>query len=310
MLRSTWQSSFWCLLCFVALSKYKVLGFRRLTPRTCRGGASDNNGDVSPLDTNFTFPLCREGDGHEDDPDSIPGRFLRMENGNRIKAKAALDATVRWRAEHQVDTILSRPHTKFDLCKAILPHCFLGRDPTDHVIFCQRPGFANMNLLHDNHVTTDDLLMHYVCVLEFCWNVLEPRPDQTMTSILDMKGVSLGKTREMLAFVKQFVGMMSSHYPQRAYRTLVINAPTWFGTLFRMISPLLRESTRQKIQILSPGKRQQQVLEECLGPSLPEELITGEPIANANVFPMEKQLRDFCLSMVKASGLEMIPVSA
>jgi hypothetical protein len=63
----------------------------------------------------------------------------------------------------------------------------------------------------------------------------------------------------------------------------------------------LRESTRQKIQILSPGKRQQQVLEECLGPSLPEELITGEPIANANVFPMEKQLRDF-VSIEKISN--------
>lgn len=285
----------WCLLCFFALSKSNVFGFRGPASRSFRGGGSDNTNESSPvlsLDTNYTFPLFREGDGHEDDPDSIPGCYLRMENGNRVKAKAALEATIKWRAEHQVDTILNRPHTKFDLCKAILPHCFLGRDPTDHVIFCQRPGFANMKLLHDNNVSNDDLLMHYVCVLEFCWNVLEPRPDQTMTSILDMKGVSMGKTREMLALIKQFVAMMSSHYPQRGYRTLVINAPTWFGTLFRMISPLLRESSRQKVQILSPGKKQQRVLEECLGPSLPEELITGKPIANAHALPMEKQLRD------------------
>jgi CRAL/TRIO domain len=284
----------WFLLCFIALSKSNVFGFRRAAPRICRGGGTgDTDGDASPVDTNYTFPLCQKGDGHEDDPDSIPGRYLRMQKGNRVKAKAALEATMKWRAEHQIDTILSRPHTKFDLCKAILPHCFLGRDPTDHVIFCQRPGFANMNLLHDNIVSTDELLMHYVCVLEFCWNVLEPRPDQTMTSILDMKGVSFGKTRDMLPFIKQFVGMMSSHYPQRAYRTIIINAPTWFGTLFRMISPLLRESTRQKIQILSAGKKQQRVLEECLGTSLPDELIMGEPLSNAHALPMEKQLRDF-----------------
>ena len=289
----------WYLLCFIALSKSNVSGFRRPESRICVG---DDDADASPLDTNYTFPLCQKGDGHEDDPDSIPERYLRMQKGNRVKAKVALEETVKWRAQNQVDTILSRPHTKFDLYKAILPHYFLGRDPTDHVIFCQRPGFANMNLLQENNLSTDELLMHYVCVLEFCWNVLEPRPDQTMTSILDMKGVSLSKARDMLPFTKQFIGMMSSHYPQRAYKTLIINAPTWFGTLFRMISPLLRESTRQKIQILSPGKKQQRVLEECLGPSLPEELFMGEPFSDVHALPMEKQLRDF-VSIDRMSNL-------
>ena len=135
--------------------------------------------------------------------------------------------------------------------------------------------------------------MHYAWVLEFCWNVLEPRPDQTMTSVIDLKGVSLIKTREMLAFAQQFVSMMSSHYPQRAFKTLVINSPGWFGAIYRAISPLLQESTRLTVQILSPGKKQQQVLEEYLGQCLPEALLTGEPISSSDTSSIENELREF-----------------
>lgn len=282
-----------CILYTILLSTSTVSGNRRhdstrIVPIIPRGGATDDNAV-----TNFTFPLFQEGDGHEDDPDSIPGRFIRMQKGNRAKATASLEATLSWRSEKQVDTILGRPHTKYDLCKSVFPHCFLGRDPTDHVIFCQRPGFVDLNLAQEKNVTNEDLLMHYVCVLEYCWNILEPRPDQTMINILDLKGVSFGKTREMLAFVKEFVSMMSSHYPQRSYKTLIINAPHWFGTLFKMISPLLRESTRLKIKISSPGKKQQRVLEECLGSALPEELTSGEPLADSHTLPMEQELREF-----------------
>lgn len=278
-----------------------------MTPWIPYGGGTGN--DASPTNISYTFPLLREGDGHEDDPDAIPGRFLRMQNGNREKAKDALHSTLTWRAKHEVDTILGRPHPKFDLCKVILPHCFLGRDTTGHVIFCQRPGFADTNLKHRANVSNDDLLMHYVWVLEFCWNVLEPRPDHTMTSILDLKGVSLTKTREMLAFIQQFVSMMSSNYPQRAFKTLIINSPGWFGALYRAISPLLRESTRLKIQILSPGKKQRQVLEEYLGPCLPEALFTGEPVSFSDTSSMENDLREFCLARLRDAGLEMIPPS-
>ncbi|KAI2503729.1 Sec14p-like protein [Fragilaria crotonensis] len=278
-----------------------------MTPLIPHGGG--NADDVSPINNSYTFPLVREGDGHEEDPDAIPGRFLRMQNGNREKAKEALHSTLAWRAKHEVDTILGRPHPKFDLCKIILPHCFLGRDTTGHVIFCQRPGFADTNIMHRTNVSKDDLLTHYSWVLEYCWNVLEPRADQTMTSVIDLKGVSLTKTREMLAFAQQFVTMMSSHYPQRAFKTLVINSPGWFGAIYRAISPLLPESTRLTVQILSTGKTQQQVLEEYLGPCLPEALLAGEPLSSSDTSSMENDLREFCLSRLRDAGLEMIPPS-
>jgi CRAL/TRIO domain len=263
------------------------------------GGGGGVDVEVETIETsNFTFPLCQSGDGHEENQDSIPSRFLRMQNGNIEKARAAFHCTQQWRSENHIDTILNRPHIQFDLCKAILPHYFLGHDPKGHIVFCQRPGFANVNLMHEKNVSEYDLLMHYAYVLEFCWNILEPHPDQIMTSVLDLTGVSFSKAREMLAFTKQFVSMMSKHYPQRSYKTLIINAPGWFGALYRLISPLLRESTRLKIHILSSGEKQEQVLSKCLGPSLRKELLSGEPLDQAESMALEETLRNFVSKLI------------
>jgi CRAL/TRIO domain len=246
----------------------------------------------------YNFSLFQSGDGSESDPDGIPARFLRMQKGNRHKAKHALDATLEWRASHQVDTILSRPHCKFDLCKVIFPHYFGGRDPTGHVIFVQRPGKICMHTAKLNNVTTDDLLMHYVYILEYCWNVIEPIPDQTMTSVIDLGGLNLRSVREMFHFVHEFVNMMSLHYPQRSYKTLLVNSPRWFGATYRLIAPILRESTRNKIQILSGGKAQREALEKYLGDLAPKELIDENNDVDAEdatgpSSPMEHELRAF-----------------
>ena len=252
----------------------------------------------------YNFSLCRPGDGSETDPDGLPSRFVRMQKGNRKKAKAALDHTLEWRDKHSVDTILSRPHAKLDVCKRIFPHYFAGRDPTGHVVFVQRPGKIQMDLGHLNNVTTDDLLMHYVYVLEYCWNILEPRPDQTMTSVIDLGGLDFKAVRQMFHFVKEFVNMMSLNYPQRSFKTLLINAPMWFRSIYRLISPILRESTKSKIEIYSGGQAQKEALQTYLGELAPKELMeededvviveTGTGLTS----PMELDLRAFVSTVV------------
>ena len=132
---------------------------------------NNNKEEPLPVPKSFDFPLIIPGDGSETDPDGLPDRFLRMQKGNREKALTAFHHTVDWRKEHQVDTILSRPHPKYQACKNVFPHYFCGRDPTDHIVFVQRPGHINLNLAKANDVSTDELLLHYVYILEYCWNM-------------------------------------------------------------------------------------------------------------------------------------------
>ena len=228
---------------------------------------------------NLTFSATKPHDGSISDPDGIPTRFLLMKKNDRTEAKAAFESTLSWRKEYNVDTILSHPHTKYDVCKAILPHYFSGRDPHGNIVLVQRPATLDFELMKNNDATIDDLLLHYIYVIEYCWNIIEPGPDGTglMLNVLDMRGMtfSIMRNQEYVGFGKRFVHMMSENYPGRSYKTLVINSPTWFHALYKIFKPVLRESTRQKIVILKAGEQQNAALRFYLGDSLPKALISS-----------------------------------
>ena len=214
------------------------------------------------------FSLFQDGDGSEKDPDGIPTRYLRMQQNNREAAAEALQDTLLWRKQHHVDTLLKSPHEIFDRCKEVFPHYFLGRDSEDNVVFLQRPALMNIELGHYNNITAEDLLMHYVYVNEYLWQVLEgSKPLGQMVSIIDLTGLHLGvlRKREYIDFLKLFVSTMDAHYPQRAHKTLVLNSPRWFNALYKLVSPMLRESTKAKIEIHSPSHNQDEAILHVLG---------------------------------------------
>lgn len=176
--------------------------------------ANDNDDKIveSADDTtsaqNLTFSATTSHDGSSEDPDGVPARFLLMKKDDRAEAKEAFEATLAWRKEFNVDTILSRPHSQFDVCKVLVPHYFAGEDPHGNIVFVQRPALLDFELMRKNNATIDDLLMHYIYVIEYCWNILEPGPPEgVMTNILDMRGLSFRamKNQEYIDFGKRFV---------------------------------------------------------------------------------------------------------
>jgi hypothetical protein len=88
-----------------------------------------------------------------------------------------------------------------------------------------------------------------------------------MLGIIDLQGVNLKTIRQgdIISFLKIFVKTMDSHYPQRAHKTLLVNTPKWFGLVYKLVSPLMRESTKEKIELLSRGKKQDAALYARLG---------------------------------------------
>jgi len=126
--------------------------------------ADVTNDDISNENTTETksliFPATTDHDGSSDDPDGIPTRFLLMKKGDREGAKEAFESTLAWRKEFNVDTMLSRPHPKYDVCKALVPHYFAGEDPHGNIVFAQRPSLLDFELMKKNNATIDDLLMH------------------------------------------------------------------------------------------------------------------------------------------------------
>lgn len=241
----------------------------------------------------YVFSLYQKDDGSQDDPDGIPTRYLKMQGFKRDLAKNALEATIAWRRSNNIDTILARPHPKFDICKRVFPHYFCGRDDTNHVILLQRPGLIDLSIAEANDLSGDDLLYHYIYEMEYLWQILEPVANGTMTSIIDLTGLNLSilSKRELLNVVQKFCSTMDAHFPQRSHKTLLINSPKWFGAVYKLISPLLRETTKQKIIILSKGSNQDQALRDLLK-ECPIEKTDGK-LEDVPPSQMETDLREF-----------------
>jgi len=243
-------------------------------------GAPTSTSTVPDIDS-LIFGPRKPGDGSDTDPDQLPQRFLNMQKGNREKAKAAFEHHLEWRKEHQVDDILKRPHPKFDMCKKIFPVYIPGLDRQNHIVVVQRVGLIDIDKGEEIGITGDDLLMNYIYMVEYCWNILDPAPDAVMTTVMDLKGVRFKTISDghIRGFLKKFVGTMSNNYPNRSNKTLVINAPHWINTVYSMVKPLLRSSTRDKISILNGGKVQDQMLIDILGADhVPRELINDHSL--------------------------------
>ena len=231
---------------------------------------SNRNTKIVPSSSS-PFSLYQAGDGSAEDIDGIPTRYLEMHHGDRDLAQHSLQRTLQWRHEESIDDLLIQPHRQFDLCKAVYPQYFLGRDPDHgHVLFLQRPALIDMQLSHRNGLTQDALLRHHVYLNEYLWQIVERHsPLATVTNLLDLTGLqwTILARREILVMVQRFVGLMDQHYPQRGYKTLVLNAPPWVQALYQVCSPMMREGTKAKIEIHVVGPRQDAALRQYLSHS-------------------------------------------
>lgn len=73
-----------------------------------------------------------------------------------------------------------------------------------------------------------------------------------MTSLIDLYSLSplVALNPEKFDFLTKFVTTLSQHYPQRSHLTIIVNAPSWFNKIYKLISPMLRVKTREKVRII------------------------------------------------------------
>ena len=128
------------------------------------------------------------------------------------------------------------------------------------------------------------------------WNVSHQYSNSTMTSIIDLEGLSVStiwREKQLLDVAIQFCITMESHYPARSYQTFLINTPKWFASVYKMISPLLRESTKSKVMILTKGSKEQDVKLAALLESGGDGDDNNEQLSSYESTSMEQDLRSF-----------------
>jgi len=198
-------------------------------------------------------------------PEKLPLRFLRAGKGDPTLGLQRYEQTLAWRKEFRVDTILMRPpHPQFELIKEHYRHFIHLRGHRNEPCFYEIPAKTNLKALREAGVSVDDLLMHYVSVIEFLWQVVEPSDLSRSIYVLDLDGIRLGDfVGDVMDFVKRASKLCSLHYPERAGTVFVINVPRWFNIIWRVVKPLVDEVTLEKIRIFRGNRMQTaQLLQE------------------------------------------------
>ncbi len=94
--------------------------------------------------------------------------------------------------------------------------------------------------------------MHIMFIQEFLWKVIDPRPFPmgNQLKILDIKGISFGDIGgEIFAFMKKLGQQVGTYNPERMDQVFILNPPSWFHMLWKLVSPLVNPKTRERVSL-------------------------------------------------------------
>lgn len=238
----------------------------------------------------------------------IPRRFLIAEGGDMKRAVMRWKATVDWRLEWGAETVLTTPHPNFDIIKKYYKHMFHLPDRHGHLVYYEMPGQINLPAVSRHGICREELLQHYRFNMEFLWRELQPRETDKLTIVLDCEGVGMRDLRgESAQFLKSTVSMMSTHYPQRSFKILILNAPGVVNLGFAAVKSLLSESTKAKIAIVPASQTAFEMLQVVAPENLPVAYggTCSTPLGQS---PSEQQLREYVLQHLAQASTPMQPV--
>lgn len=184
-------------------------------------------------------------------PKELPLRFLRAGKGDPAIGLNRYEATLAWRKEAKIDTILRESFPDFAFIKQHYPHFYHLKGRNGEPCFYERPAQTNLRALREGGVTLEKLLRHYTMITEFQWQYLERRDLAHSIYVIDLAGIRMKDFfGESVDFVKKAAALSALHYPERAGFVFVINVPSWFKVIWTAVRPIVDDATLKKIYIL------------------------------------------------------------
>jgi hypothetical protein len=171
------------------------------------------------------------------------------------------EASRRWRKAEGIDAILDEPQRRYFEIQSCYPTCIGKRTKKGHHLWIEQLGKIDLKGLKRRGISATHLLRHFAFMNEYVWRVLDRREDGRMTSIVDLEGVRLlDAVGDVWDFLRRLLAMQGAHYPQRTDKIFIVNAPRSLAFIWRIISPMISESTREKISIVRDKKEMARLL--------------------------------------------------
>lgn len=204
-------------------------------------------------------------------------RFLRARKFDVELSKAMFVECEKWRKESKLDEELPKwdyPE-KSEIFK-YYPQYYHKTDKDGRPVYIEQLGGIDLNAMYK--ITTAERMLTNLAV-EY-ERVSDPRLPacsrkagallETCCSIMDFKGVGLGKASQVYGYVKQASGLSQNYYPERLGHLYLINTPWGFSTVWSVVKGWLDPVTVKKIHVLGSGY-QSELLKQVPAENLPKQ---------------------------------------
>ncbi|KAJ7781865.1 CRAL-TRIO domain-containing protein [Mycena maculata] len=176
-------------------------------------------------------------------------KFLRARNLNPTTASEMLVATLRWRAEFNVDSAVKEEFPQDVFGK--LGHIY-GRDKAGRpVVYNIYGGTQDLDAVFGD---VDRFLRWRVAFMEKSLELLDFATVDQAIQIHDYAGVSMSsRTPASKAAASQASAIFSSHYPELLYKKFFVNVPGYMSFLFWIFKAILPAATVGKLNMVGSG---------------------------------------------------------
>ncbi|CAH1767021.1 14875_t:CDS:2 [Entrophospora sp. SA101] len=165
-------------------------------------------------------------------------RYLRASKWNLNDAKNRIKYSIDWRREYKPSDIDP---------KEVEPEVITGKihingfDLNGRPLVYLRPGLENTK-------PGPRQVRNVVFIFEAAIKLM-PKNIENIVLLVDFDKCS-ARTSPGLGAAKEFMHVLSSHYVERLAMALVINAPWYFWSFFKLISPFIDPVTKSKIKFV------------------------------------------------------------
>ncbi|CAM9094639.1 unnamed protein product [Ascophyllum nodosum] len=226
--------------------------------------------------------------------------------GDMEEARRRWIATLKWREEEKVDTILEEACPYFDIIKEYYPHFYFKQAKNGNLVYYEIPGRIDLPKLKEKGLNLDALCRHYIYITEFLWNELDKNPEGKLLTIMDMKGTKLSMfAGEVKEFLVRSAKMIGAHYPERSYKIFILNAPWWFNLVWKVVSPFVHPNTKKKVVVC--GGHFMPQLSELIDPQNVPSSVGGEDPTPPLQSPQEVAMRELVVKVLNEKNVEMKP---
>ncbi|KAI0064179.1 CRAL/TRIO domain-containing protein [Artomyces pyxidatus] len=208
-------------------------------------------------------------------------RFLRARRFDPAKAQTQFTTTENWRRENDIKQLYATfPIDEFERAKHFYPRWTGRRDKQGVPVYVYRLASLTGDMVKELHSSPEERRYQRIVALwEFmsrftlplCSHLphifpheptstdadshVSPAPICSVTSIIDLQHVSLGTLWTLRGHLQQASELATAHYPETLNMIAVVNAPSFFGTVWGWIKAWFDPATRAKVHVLGskPG---------------------------------------------------------